>query len=168
MPNKPATCKLLTQTSYCNVGNDPKQSVATRGKRSQAQLLQHCEHKTAHNNQVLLQQLDFAERPCFPSSWLWPAQGPSPKGGPGRTDSAPRRGLPVYYWKCLTHRAESRATWRATSPILGRTAAKMNMLLCKQKRWQNPMRTYNSFEQTKAVVTSCCGQPHVQRQTLQT
>ncbi len=134
----------MQTTDARHVGNDPKHNCCNIANT-----------KTAHNNQVLLQQLDFAERPCFPSSWLWPAQGPSPKGGPGRTDSAPRRGLPVYYWKCLTHRAESRATWRATSPILGRTAAKMNMLLCKQKRWQNPMRTYNSFEQTKAVVTSC-------------
>ena len=27
---------------------------------------------------------------CFLSSWLRPARGPRPKGGPGRTDSAPR------------------------------------------------------------------------------
>ena len=38
-----------------------------------------------------VKQLDFLQQPhFFPSSWLRPAQGPSPKGGPGRTDSAPR------------------------------------------------------------------------------
>ena len=52
--------------------------------------------------------------------------GAKPQRGPRKDGLSPQRGAyPGYHYrKCLTHRAESRATWRATSPIPGRTAAK--------------------------------------------
>ncbi len=65
---------------------------------------------------------------CLFSLFLVKARaGATPQRGPRKDGLSPKRGLPGYhYWKRQPHRAERRATWRATSPTPGRTAAKLN------------------------------------------
>ncbi len=51
-----------------------------------------------------VKQLDFLQQPhFFPSSWLRPAQGPSPKRGPGRTDAACKASRVVVTGKSRHH-----------------------------------------------------------------
>ena len=113
---------------------------------------------TSIKNAVEQRRGNCVERASF-SLFLAKARAEAkPQRGP-KKDRRSLKGLRgCHYRKWRTHRAESRATWRATSPIPGRTAAKLNMQsqivgLMEHEAPHCTMRPFNALGQS--IVEGC-------------